>query len=85
MPKPGSEGHGKSGHLSDRLRQKAAGGTLPLVYSSIAIECTTIVVVVVQVVLKFSSFKFFCREQFELSREIATGIDLIRMQNEHTN
>ena len=23
MPKPGSEGHGKSGHLSDRLRQKA--------------------------------------------------------------
>ena len=23
MPKPGSEGHGKSGHLSDRFRQKA--------------------------------------------------------------
>ena len=23
MPKPGSEGHGKSGHLSDRLRRKA--------------------------------------------------------------
>ena len=23
MPKPGSEGHGKSGHLSDRLSQKA--------------------------------------------------------------
>ena len=23
MPKPGSEGHGKSGHLSDPLRRKA--------------------------------------------------------------
>ena len=23
MPKPGSEGHGKSGHLSDRLHRKA--------------------------------------------------------------
>ena len=23
MPKPGSKGHGKSGHLSDRLRRKA--------------------------------------------------------------
>ena len=23
MSKPGSKGHGKSGHLSDRLRQKA--------------------------------------------------------------
>ena len=23
MPKAGSEGHGKSGHLSDRLRRKA--------------------------------------------------------------
>ena len=23
MPQPGSKGHGKSGHLSDRLRRKA--------------------------------------------------------------
>ena len=32
MPKPGSEGHGKSGHLSDRLRRKAPRRyfTLPL-------------------------------------------------------
>ena len=29
MPKPGSEGHGKSGHLSDRLRQK---GTPEVLY-----------------------------------------------------
>ena len=35
MQKPGSEGHGKSGHLSDRLRRKAPGGALPLA-SSIA-------------------------------------------------
>ena len=36
MPKPGSKGHGKSGYLSDRLRQKALGGTLPFTFSSIA-------------------------------------------------
>ena len=35
MPKPGSEGHGISGHLSDRLRRKAPGGTLPLPLATI--------------------------------------------------
>ena len=37
MPKPGSEGHGKFGHLSDRLRRKAPQRYFTFTFSSKAV------------------------------------------------
>ena len=43
MPKPGSEGHGKSGHLSDRLRRKAPRRYFTFTFSYSTSNCSVLV------------------------------------------